>query len=177
MADKKSNDTKKPKGSTQKKSDVAVKSKSKSKKTKVTVPPLPEGYVPRLKNNYMKQVTPKLLKQFGYSNPMLLPKLDKIVLNVGNGMLHQDAKLAESVVHELTLISGQKPVLTKARLSVANFKLRQGMVVGCKVTLRGFNMYEFFDRLISIVIPRIRDFQPNKELPASSFFRPCFCRL
>ncbi|MFC2150417.1 50S ribosomal protein L5 [Calditrichota bacterium] len=112
-----------------------------------------------MKKAYKETVIPGMNKKFGYSNPMLVPKLDKIVLNVGIGTLHADAKLAESIVDELTLITGQKPVLTKARKSIANFKLRDGMNVGCRVTLRGNHMFEFLDRLISIVIPRIRDFR------------------
>lgn len=120
---------------------------------------LPKGYEPRLQKLYGDKVVSELKKQFSIKNQMLIPNLDKIVLNVGNGTLHSDAKLAESIVSELRLISGQQPVLTKARLSISNFKLRQGMIVGCRVTLRGFRMWEFLDRLISIVIPRIRDFR------------------
>jgi len=121
--------------------------------------PVPKDYVPRLKKVYKEQVFPALTKRFNFSNPMLVPKLDKIVLNVGVGTLHSDQKFAESLQEELRLISGMKPVLTKARTSISNFKLRQGMVVGCRVTLRGNRMYEFLDRLISIIIPRMRDFR------------------
>lgn len=121
--------------------------------------PVPKDYVPRLKKVYKEQVFPAMMKRFNFPNPMLAPKLDKIVLNVGVGTLHSDQKFAESLQEELRLISGMKPVLTKARTSISNFKLRQGMVVGCRVTLRGDRMYEFLDRLISIIIPRIRDFR------------------
>ena len=137
-----------------KKTDGKKKAEAKVEKTVV-----PKDYVPRLKKLYQEQIIPSLTKSFGYKNKMLLPCLNKIVLNVGIGTLHQDAKLTESVVDELTIISGQKPVLTKARKSIANFKLRDGMVVGCRVTLRKTMMYEFFDRLISVVIPRVRDFR------------------
>ncbi|MBC8465999.1 50S ribosomal protein L5 [bacterium] len=136
-----------------------VKGGGKGKSTKTKSNALPLEYIPRLKKRYIEKVTPAMIKEFEYSNRMLLPKLDKIVLNVGMGTLHQDSKMADSILKEMSLMSGQKPVLTKARLSVANFKLRQGMIVGCKVTLRGFRMFEFLDRLISLVIPRIRDFR------------------
>jgi large subunit ribosomal protein L5 len=119
----------------------------------------PKDYVPRLKKLYREQISKDLLKRFAFPNVMLVPKLDKIVLNVGVGLLHSDQRFAESLQDELRLISGMKPVLTKARKSISNFKLRQGMVVGCRVTLRGDRMFEFLDRLISIVIPRIRDFR------------------
>ncbi|MDP8228877.1 MAG: 50S ribosomal protein L5 [Candidatus Electryoneaceae bacterium] len=108
---------------------------------------------------YHDRIVPDLVKRFDYKNPMLVPHLVKIVLNVGIGTLHQDPKLAESVAAELMVISGQKPVFTRARKSIANFKLRDGMIIGCRVTLRREKMYEFFDRLISIVIPRVRDFR------------------
>lgn len=119
----------------------------------------PEGYIPRLKKLYQEEIIPRLRERFGYKNVMLVPKLDKIVVNVGAGTLHQDPKLSESIQEELKLITGQKPVLTRARRAISNFKVRKGMVVGCMVTLRGDRMYEFFDRLISTAIPRIRDFR------------------
>lgn len=136
--------------------------KSKGKKAETT-PQVSKDYVPRLKTMYDEQVVPALKQKFEFKNPMHIPKLDKIVLNVGMGTLHSDAKLAESIVDEMRLITGQQPVLTKARISVSNFKLRQGMTVGCRVTLRGARMFEFFDRLISVVIPRIRDFKGLSE--------------
>jgi len=120
---------------------------------------LPADYTPRLMKLYREQIASDLMKKFGYQNRMLLPALQKIVLNVGSGTLHQDPKLAESVSEELGVIAGQKAVFTRAHKSISNFKLRQGMVVGCRVTLRGWQMYEFLDRLISIAIPRIRDFR------------------
>ncbi len=121
--------------------------------------PVPKDYVPRLKKVYKDQVVSSLMKRFNFSNVMLVPRLEKVVLNVGVGGLHSDQKFAESLQEELRSISGMKPVLTRARKSISNFKLREGMVVGCRVTLRGFRMYEFLDRLISVVIPRIRDFK------------------
>lgn len=132
--------------------------KSKKEET-VEIQTLPDGYIPRLKKMYDEQIVAELKKQFNYSNSMLIPRLDKIVLNVGVGTLHQDAKLAESLVEELGLITGQKAVFAKARKSISNFKLRQGMTVGCRVTIRHARMYELLDRLITIVIPRIRDFR------------------
>ena len=132
---------------------------SKKKKGQEAIPPLPTDYIPRLRKLYRDRIVPALVKQFGYKNPTLVPHLDKIVLNVGIGTLHQDPKLAESVAEELAIISGQKPVFTTARKSIANFKLRDGMIIGCRVTLRRERMYEFFDRLISIVVPRVRDFR------------------
>ena len=156
MAEKKSKKDTGAKGSKAKGAGKKSKGKGGSKKAEVA---LPADYEPRLKKLYKDKVVADLKKQFDIKNPMLVPELDKIVLNVGIGTLHSNAKLAESIVSELRLISGQQPVLTKARLSISNFKLRQGMIVGCRVTLRGFRMWEFLDRLISIVIPRIRDFR------------------
>ena len=135
------------------------KASGKKKKGAVEIQPLPADYVPRLRKLYKEQIVPALRKTFNYKNVNLVPRLDKIVLNVGLGTMHQDAKLAESVADEMTLISGQKPVFTRAKRSISNFKLRQGMVVGCRVTLRRGMMFEFFDRLISVVIPRVRDFR------------------
>jgi len=120
---------------------------------------LKSDYAPRLKTLYKQYVVPTMVKRFGLKNPMLVPRLDKVVLNVGVGGLHQDQKYAESLQEEVRLIAGQKPVLTRARKSISNFKLRQGMVVGVRVTLRGDRMFEFFDRLISVAIPRVRDFR------------------
>lgn len=134
------------------------KSRKKAKKIEETRP-LPEDYTPRLKTLYDDKIVPAMQEKFSYKNPMLIPRLSKIVLNVGIGTMHQDQKLADSVQDEMKLISGLKPVMTRARKSIANFKLRQHMLVGCRVTLRKTQMYEFFDRLISIVIPRIRDFR------------------
>jgi large subunit ribosomal protein L5 len=122
-----------------------------------------EKYFPRLKKDYIERVRPALMKEFSYKNIMMAPKLEKIVVNVGVGEASQNPKLLETVASELTAISGQKPVITRARKSISNFKLREGMPIGCKVTLRQDRMFEFFDRLVNIVIPRIRDFRGISE--------------
>ncbi len=113
----------------------------------------------RLREKYENSVKAELSKQFNYSSPMELPKLDKIVINMGVGDAVSNAKVFDDAVAELTLIAGQKPVVTKAKKSIASFKLREGMPIGCKVTLRGERMYQFLDKLISIALPRVRDFQ------------------
>lgn len=120
----------------------------------------------RLRKHYEEKVRPALQNEFNYANPMQVPKLEKIVINMGVGEAAQDAKKIEAALAELTLISGQKPVSTKAKKSIAQFKLREGQVVGCKVTLRADRMYEFLDRLINIALPRVRDF---RGVPAKSF--------
>nr|MBI3613999.1 50S ribosomal protein L5 [Nitrospirota bacterium] len=114
---------------------------------------------PRLKDTYREQVIPALMKEFGYENLMQVPKLERIVLNVGMGEAIQNVKLLESATTELGVISGQRPVVTKAKKAIAGFKLRQGMPIGAKVTLRSDRMYEFLDRLVSVALPRIRDFR------------------
>ena len=121
---------------------------------------------PRLQVYYEERVRPRLLEEFGFGNPMRVPRLEKIVLNVGLGEAPKNAKLLESIVAELGAIAGQKPVVTKARKSISNFGLRQGMSIGAMVTLRGIRMYEFLDRLINVAIPRIRDF---RGVPTRSF--------
>jgi len=113
----------------------------------------------RLNESFVTEIKPSLISHFGYKNVMQVPKIDKIVLNVGVGEASQDKKKIESAFNEMTLISGQKPIVTRARKSIASFKLRDGMVVGCKVTLRGDKMFEFLDRLINIALPRVRDFR------------------
>ena len=113
----------------------------------------------RLNEQYNSVIKPSLKEEFGYGNDHQVPRIEKIVLNMGIGEASQDAKKIDSAVNEMTLISGQKPVLCRARKSVANFKLREGMAVGCKVTLRGDRMYEFLDRLVTIALPRVRDFR------------------
>jgi large subunit ribosomal protein L5 len=129
-------------------------------KEKVKAGPAPkETYPPRLKEKYRQTVVPALMKQFAYANPMQVPRLEKVVLNVGMGKAIQNAKLLESAVNEMTLITGQKPVVTRAKKSISTFKLRQGMAIGCKVTLRGERMYEFLDRFFNVALPRIRDFK------------------
>ena len=113
----------------------------------------------RLKEHYQKQVIAALTKEFSYTNPMAVPKIEKISLNVGMGEATQNGKLIDSAVNELTAIAGQKPVVTKARKSIAAFKLRENMPIGCAVTLRGDRMYEFLDRLVNVALPRVRDFR------------------
>ena len=112
----------------------------------------------RLEQKYVETVKPSLMKEFGYKSVMEAPKLEKVVLNMGVGDAIANPKLLEEAVEEMTLISGQKPVVTKAKKSIANFKLREGMSIGCKVTLRGQRMYEFLDKLFNIDLPRVRDF-------------------
>jgi len=114
---------------------------------------------PRFKEKYRAEVVPALMERFGYSNVHQAPRLEKIVVNMGVGAATQDAKLLEHAVSDLAIVTGQKPAITKAKKSIASFKLRQGMSVGCKVTLRGDRMWEFFDRLLSTALPRIRDFR------------------
>jgi len=113
----------------------------------------------RLKDKYRAEVVPQLREQFGYGNPMQVPKVTKVTLNMGVGEAKTNAKLLDDALAELTQISGQKPVITRARKSIAGFKLREGMSIGAKVTLRGDRMYEMIDRLVSIALPRIRDFR------------------
>ena len=120
----------------------------------------------RLKDYYLKDVVPLLMKDFGYKNCMQVPKIDKIVVNMGVGEAIQNTKILDKAAEELALITGQKPVINKARRSIATFKLRKGMSIGCSVTLRGERMYEFFDRLVNAAIPRIRDF---RGIPPHSF--------
>ena len=113
----------------------------------------------RLKEHYKKEVTPVLMKEFEYKNRMEVPKLEKIIVNMGLGEAIQNIKIIDNAVQELSVIVGQKPVVTKARKSIATFKLRKGMSIGCMVTLRGDRMYEFFDRLANVALPRVRDFR------------------
>ena len=113
----------------------------------------------RLREHYLKNVVPALTKEFGYKNVMAVPKIEKISVNIGLGEATQNAKLMDGAVNELTQIAGQKPVITKATKSIAAFKLREGMPIGCMVTLRGDRMYEFFDRLVNVALPRVRDFR------------------
>ena len=120
----------------------------------------------RLKEHYESVVRPALTKEFGYGNPMQVPRIEKVVVNMGVGSAVQDSKKIQAAVKDLTLITGQKPVVTRAKKSIAAFKLRQGMPIGCKVTLRSDRMYEFLDRLITIALPRTRDF---RGIPDRSF--------
>lgn len=120
----------------------------------------------RLKAHYLKTVIPALTKEFGYTNLMAVPKIEKISLNIGMGEATQNTKLIDGAMNELTAIAGQRPVITKARKSIAAFKLREGMAIGCAVTLRGDRMYEFLDRLVNVSLPRVRDF---RGVPSKSF--------
>ncbi len=120
----------------------------------------------RLQDHYVKVVRPAMMKEFSYQNPMEVPRIEKIVVNMGVGKAVQDGKKLQAAANELAMITGQKPVVTKARKSIATFKLREGMNIGCKVTLRRERMYEFLDRLVTIALPRVRDF---RGVPANSF--------
>lgn len=121
---------------------------------------------PRLLERYRNEIVPEMMKKFGYKNALQVPKLEKVVINIGLGEAVQDIKILESAQSELAMITGQRPVITKAKKAIANFKIRRGSSIGCKVTLRRARMYEFLDRLISVSIPRIRDF---RGLPTESF--------
>ncbi len=141
------------------------------KKTKAGAPEKPapevaeEKITPRLAETYKKEIAPSLMKRFGYSNVMRVPKLEKISINCGVGDATQDQKILETVVRELTIIAGQKPAITRSKKAISNFKLREKIPIGCKVTLRRAKMFEFMDRLISLAIPRVRDFRgvPDKS--------------
>ena len=125
-----------------------------------------ENYTPRLKQKYQEEIVPALMKRFEYKNVMQVPKLEKICLNMGVGDAIGDNKLLERAMEDLEVISGQKPAVTQAKKSISNFKLREGMKIGARVTLRGERMFEFLDRFISLAVPRIRDF---RGLPNNSF--------
>lgn len=120
----------------------------------------------RYKEMYNNEVVAAMEKKFGYKNTLQVPKLEKIVINMGIGEAKENAKILEAAMKDLEIISGQKPVITKAKNSIANFKIRQGMPIGCKVTLRGERMYEFLDRLVNLALPRVRDF---RGVSANSF--------
>ena len=127
----------------------------------------PEGrYASRLKQAYHKEVVRQMMERYGYKNPMAVPRLHKIVINMGVGEANQNIKILDAAMDQLGSIAGQKPVLRRARKSIANFKIRQGMPIGCTVTLRGERMYDFFDRLVTIALPRVRDF---RGLPTKAF--------
>ena len=125
------------------------------------------GELPRLQQRYRDEIRGKLQSQFGYSNPMQVPKLEKIVLNMGVGEAAGDQKKLDAAVADMTLIAGQKPVKTLAKKAIAGFKIREGLAIGCKVTLRRARMYEFMDRLVTIALPRVRDF---RGIPAGKGF-------
>ena len=114
---------------------------------------------PRLKERFHREVLPRLQQELGYANPMQVPRVEKVVVNMGVGDALKDGRMLEAAVDDLTIITGQKPVITKARKSIAGFKLREGQAIGAKVTLRGDRMWEFIDRLVAVAIPRIRDFR------------------
>jgi len=118
-----------------------------------------KGYEPRLKKIYREQIAPELIKEFSYKTPMQTPRLEKIVVSMGVGEALQNKKLLDAAIDDITLITGQKAVKTKARKSIANFKIRAGQEIGAKVTLRGTMMYEFFDRLLNVALPRVKDFR------------------
>jgi len=180
MADKKDK-TKETKSAGQKKAPVktakpevkaAAKSKAPAKEAKTEAKPAADqgaatkAPVPRLRERYFSNIVPSMMKEFGYKNPMQTPKLVKVVLNVGMGEAISNAKALDHAAEEVGKITGQRPVITKAKKSIAAFKLREGMPIGCMVTLRRERMYEFLDRFISAALPRIRDF---KGVPTKSF--------
>jgi len=113
----------------------------------------------RLKDKYLNEVAPALMKKFEYKSPMQIPRIDKIVVNIGCGDARDNSKVIDAVVNDITIITGQKPIVTKAKKSVANFKLREGMPIGAKVTLRSGRMWDFMDRLFNVALPRVRDFR------------------
>ena len=125
----------------------------------------PAGYVPRLKAVYQKDLVRQMMERRGYRNAMAVPRLHKIVVNMGVGEANQNIKILDAAMDQLGAITGQKPVMRRARKSIANFKIREGMPIGCTVTLRGVRMYEFFDRLVTTALPRVRDFRglPNRS--------------
>jgi large subunit ribosomal protein L5 len=138
---------------------MAEKAKKAKAEQAETSAPAVKGVKPRLQTHYEEQVKPRLTERFGFKNPHQVPRVEKVVLNVGLGEASRNQKLLESVVSEIGIITGQKPLVTKARKSIANFNLRENVPVGVTVTLRRANMYEFLDRLVSVAIPRIRDFR------------------
>ena len=127
----------------------------------------PEGrYVPRVKQLHQKEIVRQMMERYGYKNPMAVPRLHKIVVNMGVGEASQNIKILDAAVDQLAAIAGQRPVIRRARKSIANFEIRKGMPIGCTVTLRGDRMYDFFDRLVTIALPRVRDF---RGLPTRAF--------
>jgi large subunit ribosomal protein L5 len=143
-----------------------TKGKAKAAAPSGPVRPTPEGYVPRLKARYAEEVVPKIKKEFGIDNAMAVPRIERISLNMGVGEAIQNIKILDDAVEELAALAGQKPTITRAQKSIAAVKLRQGMPIGARVTLRGNRMWEFLDRLISIALPRVRDF---RGVPSKSF--------
>jgi large subunit ribosomal protein L5 len=133
--------------------------KTEEPESKQSRPRASSGSMSRLRERYRKEIAPALRKEFGYKNPMEIPRLQKIVVNIGVGEATQNIKVLDAATHDLTAISGQKPIVHRARKSIASFKLRQKMPIGLSVTLRGERMYEFLDRLLNIALPRVRDFR------------------
>jgi large subunit ribosomal protein L5 len=145
------------KGAPKGKGDQGGKAQPKAEKTART--PRPKDYKPRLKTHYEKVVREDMTKQFGYKNRLQIPRVEKVVLNMGIGEAVNDRKKVDSAAKDLAMIAGQRPVVTRARKSIATYKLRDGMPIGAKVTLRGDRMYEFLDRLVTIALPRVKDFR------------------
>ena len=141
------------------KTETKTEAKTKAKDEVKTESKSGGAYTPRLKTDYDERIAKAMTEKFGYKNRMAIPRLDKVVINMGVGEATQDKKKVEKAAAEMELISGQKPVITKAKKSIAQFKLREGMPIGCKVTLRRERMYEFVDRLVTIALPRVRDFR------------------
>jgi large subunit ribosomal protein L5 len=141
--------------------DTAKKAEGKGKSAAAAGPsaPLPEGYVPRLKQRYQDEIVARIQKEFGIDNVMAVPKIEKISLNMGVGEAIQNIKILDDAAEELASLAGQRPTITRAQKSIAAFKLRQGMPIGARVTLRGTRMWEFLDRLITVALPRVRDFR------------------
>ena len=158
-------DAKKPEAKKPEAKKPAGKGEGKKAEAKPAAPleVLPKDYVPRLRKHYDEVVKPALIEKFGYKNVMEVPKVTKIVLNMGIGEATQDSKLVQVAVSELEKIAGQKPVITKARNAIAQFKIRENLAIGAKVTMRKVRMYEFLDRLITIALPRVRDFRGLAE--------------
>jgi large subunit ribosomal protein L5 len=156
-----------PQGEKQKKPKAPAQPKAKAarKEAEQAEEVVEEKVTPRLSELYKREIIPALMKRFGYRNVMQVPRLEKISINCGVGEATQDQKILETVVRELTVISGQKPAITKSKKAISNFKLRENIAIGCKVTLRNPKMFEFMDRLISVAIPRVRDFRgvPDKS--------------
>ncbi len=146
-------------GKAQKKGDKGAAKEAGPKDKKLVVEALPKDYIPRPLKIYREEATPALMKRFAYANKMQVPRLAKIVLNMGVGDAVDDQKFLDAAAVDMQTITGQKPMVTRAKKSISNFKLREKMPIGCMVTLRGFRMYEFLDRFISIAVPRIRDFR------------------
>ena len=147
---------------TAKKDEGKAKSKGKGKAAAAASgpsAPLPEGYVPRLKQRYQDEIVARIQKEFGIDNVMAVPKIEKISLNMGVGEAIQNIKILDDAAEELASLAGQRPTITRAQKSIAAFKLRQGMPIGARVTLRGTRMWEFLDRLITVALPRVRDFR------------------